>query len=93
VLASRIDGNVGMLGRDYAGYFAPGDAAALAGLVERCVREPAFDALLRRQCAARAALFAPQAEQAAVADLVDNLLRPRFPRLGQPETYQEWNRT
>jgi glycosyltransferase involved in cell wall biosynthesis len=26
VLASRIDGNVGMLGADYGGYFPPGDA-------------------------------------------------------------------
>jgi putative glycosyltransferase (TIGR04348 family) len=76
VLASRIDGNLGMLGRDYAGYFALGDAAALACLVDRCVQEPAFEDLLRRQCAVRAALFAPQAEQAALADLVDNLLRP-----------------
>ena len=33
VLASRIDGNVGMLGRDYAGYFALGDDAALAELL------------------------------------------------------------
>src|SRR5690606_17152009 len=30
VLASRIDGNVGMLGTDYEGYFEPGDAQALA---------------------------------------------------------------
>ena len=81
VLASRIDGNVGMLGQDYAGYFPLGDAAALARLVERCVQDAAFDALLRRQCAARAALFTPQAEQAAVADLVDNLLRPRTGQL------------
>ena len=36
VLASRIDGNVGMLGADYAGYFPWGDAAALAGLLQRC---------------------------------------------------------
>jgi putative glycosyltransferase (TIGR04348 family) len=76
VLASHIEGNVGMLGTDYAGYFAPGDAGALARLIERCAQDPAFDALLRRQCAARAARFAPAAEQAALADLVDNLLRP-----------------
>jgi putative glycosyltransferase (TIGR04348 family) len=82
VLASQIDGNTGMLGNDYAGYFPLGDAAALARLVERCAQDPEFDGLLRRQCAARAALFTPQAEQAAVADLVDNLLRPRS---GQPE--------
>ena len=73
VLASRIDGNRGMLGEDYAGYFPPGDAAALARLIDRCILDAAFDALLRRQCAARAALFAPGAEQAAVGELVDNL--------------------
>lgn len=77
VLASRIEGNIGMLGADYAGYFALGDAAALARLIERCAMDAAFDALLRRQCAARAPLFAPAAEQAALADLVDNLLPPR----------------
>lgn len=36
VLASRIDGNVGMLGHDYAGYFDWGDAAGLAALLRRC---------------------------------------------------------
>lgn len=75
VLASDIEGNRGMLGLDYAGYFAPGDAAALARLIDRCAGEAAFGALLRRQCAARAPLFAPAAEQAALSDLVDNLLR------------------
>ncbi len=74
VLASNIDGNRGMLGEDYAGYFAPGDAAALARLIDRSLRDAEFDALLRRQCAARALLFAPGAEQAALRDLVDNLL-------------------
>jgi putative glycosyltransferase (TIGR04348 family) len=75
VLASDIEGNRGMLGEDYAGYFAPGDAAALARLVERSIADAAFYDTLRRQCAARAPLFAPQAEQAALRDLVDNLLR------------------
>lgn len=74
VLASSINGNRGMLGEDYAGYFAPGDAAGLALLVDRIIGDAGFDALLRRQCGARAALFAPAAEQAAVRDLVDNLL-------------------
>ena len=36
VLASRVDGNVGMLGPDYAGYFECGDAAGLAELLLRC---------------------------------------------------------
>ena len=76
VLASHIEGNVGMLGKDYPGFFALGDAAALAQLIERCAQDRDFEALLRRQCADRAPRFAPAAEQAALADLVDNLLRP-----------------
>ena len=79
VLASDIDGNRGMLGSDYAGYFPPGDAAALARLLDRIAGDAEFDALLRRQCAARAPLFAPSAEQAALCDLVDNLLRASAP--------------
>ena len=74
VLASDIAGNAGMLGDDYAGFFPTGDAAALAALVERSVRDTAFLARLRRQCAARAVLFAPAAERARLLDLVDNLL-------------------
>lgn len=79
VLASDIDGNRGMLGASYAGYFPPGDAQALAALVDRCATEPGFAGLLRRQCAARARLFTPGAEQAAVRNLVDNLLLARQP--------------
>jgi putative glycosyltransferase (TIGR04348 family) len=75
VLASGISGNRGMLGEDYCGYFAPGDARALAGLVERSVADREFEALLRRQCAARAPLFAPATERAALLDLVDNLVK------------------
>ncbi|MCC6072976.1 selenoneine biosynthesis selenosugar synthase SenB [Massilia sp. GCM10020059] len=77
VLASDIDGNRGMLGADYEGYFPVGDAPALAALMERCMADRAFLARLQAQCAARAALFAPEAEQAAVLDLVDNLLIAR----------------
>jgi putative glycosyltransferase (TIGR04348 family) len=74
VLASDINGNRGMLGDDYAGYFPPGDAAALARLIDRSIDDPAFHALLRAQCDARAPLFAPAAERAALLELVDNLL-------------------
>lgn len=74
VLASDISGNRGMLGDDYAGYFPVGDAAALARLIDRSVTDATFHATLRAQCAARAALFAPEAERAALLRLVDNLL-------------------
>ena len=75
VLASDINGNRGMLGDDYAGYFPPGDATGLARLIDRVIDEPAFHALLRAQCDARAPLFAPAAERAALLELVDNLLK------------------
>ncbi|MDB5964696.1 MAG: glycosyl transferase, group 1 [Polaromonas sp.] len=69
VLASRISGNVGMLGEDYAGTFAAGDSAALAGLLRRCAAEPGFLALLQRQCRARAPLFDPAEEKRGVINL------------------------
>ena len=70
VLASRIDGSVGMLGRDYPGYFPVGDDAALAALIARCQAEPAFLETLRAHGAARAPLFAPASERDAVHALV-----------------------
>lgn len=70
VLASRVPGNVGMLGQGYGGYFGPSDAAALVALLRRCRSELAQGsgtlALLQAQCAARAPLFSPQAERAAL---------------------------
>lgn len=70
VLASRISGNVGMLGPDYGGYFPVGDADALAGLLRRCAAEPEFLTGLQSQCGGRATLFAPEAEALNVLNLV-----------------------
>lgn len=81
VLASRIDGNLGMLGDDYVGCFEPGDAGGLAALLRRCAAglgASQADALLgqlARQCARRASLFEPARERAALLRLVDDLLR------------------
>ena len=74
VLASDISGNRGMLGEGYLGYFPLGEAQALATLVDKSISDPAWYAALRDQCAQRAKLFTPEAEQAALLDLVDNLL-------------------
>ncbi len=73
VLATRISGNLGMLGADYAGYFPVGDAAALAELMDRCETDSAFLANLKHQCAARAPLFTPEREAAAVRALIEEL--------------------
>jgi putative glycosyltransferase (TIGR04348 family) len=88
VLASHIDGNVGMLGEDYAGYFPWNDAEALAALLLRCresqsrrdemprmgYASPSLLEQLAAQCARRAPLFEPAAERAAVRRLVHDLL-------------------
>lgn len=70
VLASRIPGNEGMLGLDYAGYFQLGDEAALGQLMRRTETDTAFRERLSAQCAARAPLFDPARERAAVQDLI-----------------------
>jgi putative glycosyltransferase (TIGR04348 family) len=73
VLASDCDGNVGMLGEDYPGYFGVGDAGALARLVARCRDEPAFLHELTRMGAARARHFEPAAERAALLSLLQDV--------------------
>jgi putative glycosyltransferase (TIGR04348 family) len=73
VLASRIDGNVGMLGADYAGYFDCGDAGQLANALIACRegQNQPFSKLaqLARQCSFREKLFDPLAEQAALLSI------------------------
>jgi putative glycosyltransferase (TIGR04348 family) len=78
VLASRIPGNVGMLGIGYGGYFPPGDAHALATLLRQCrmgLAAPAGRlAALQAQCETRAPLFDPRAERAALLAVLAELL-------------------
>jgi putative glycosyltransferase (TIGR04348 family) len=79
VLASHIDGNVGVLGADYGGYFPLGDAQGLATLLQRLRDEPAMLAGLLQQCAQRAPLFDPAAEASTLLSLVASLLTPQYP--------------
>ena len=74
VLASRINGSIGMLGEDYEGYFSVGDSHGLARLLERCNSDLSFMDKLSHQCAARAKLFDPALEKSAVLALIKNLL-------------------
>jgi putative glycosyltransferase (TIGR04348 family) len=73
VLASRIDGSVGLLGHGYPGYFPVRDTAALARLLHRIESEPEFLLRLRRAIARRAPLFRPTREKAAWKKLIDEL--------------------
>jgi putative glycosyltransferase (TIGR04348 family) len=75
VLASRISGNLGMLGVDYRGQFTPGDATALATLLQQCRDDPAMLAGLRVQCEQRSPLFAPARERATLRRVMAELLQ------------------
>lgn len=74
VIASRIPGNVGMLGRGYDGYFEPRDASDLARRLVQALQEPEYLRGLRAACARRAPLFRPAAEARAVRQLAAVLL-------------------
>jgi putative glycosyltransferase (TIGR04348 family) len=76
VLASHIDGNVGLLGADYGGYFPVADAPALAALLQRLRDEPAMLSTLMQQCAARAPLFDPAHEARTLLNLVGSMVMP-----------------
>jgi putative glycosyltransferase (TIGR04348 family) len=74
VIASRIAGNIGMLGADYPGYFEPRDASALAAHLVQALEQTSYLQRLRDACSARAPLFQPEAERRAVTELVDRLV-------------------
>jgi glycosyltransferase involved in cell wall biosynthesis len=77
VLASRISGNVGLLGADYRGYFPVGDEHALARLLTRAVGDRKFYANLKTQIAPLRSTVAPQAEKRA---LLAVMASPGLPR-------------
>lgn len=74
VIASRIAGNIGMLGDDYAGLFEVGDAQGLATLLLKFKNEPSFALSLQKQCALRAPLFEPTHERSGLITIIKNTL-------------------
>lgn len=74
VVASHIQGNVGMLGADYTGYFPSGDAKALANLLYRCATDTVFYGELKSHIAARGAMFSYAVECKAWVDLLSQQL-------------------
>lgn len=73
VLASRVQGNIGMLGRDYPGYFSLRDDRALSRLIERCRQDKTFYARLKKALALKRDRFAPRAERSALSKALRNV--------------------
>ncbi|HXI24722.1 MAG TPA: selenoneine biosynthesis selenosugar synthase SenB [Pyrinomonadaceae bacterium] len=73
VLASRVNGNVGILGVDYPGLFDVGDTRGLAQLLRRAETEPDFLADLKARCKKLGPLFNPKREERVLRDLIKEL--------------------
>lgn len=73
VIASRIAGNIGLLGEEYPAYFAVGDTAALAGLLDRVEHDGAYLDDLRARCAELAPRFDPAREAAEWEELLGEI--------------------
>lgn len=77
VIASRISGNIGMLGARYPGFFEPRDAAALRACLVRALDDGPWLERLRAECARRKPLFRPQAEARSIRALAAALAAER----------------
>ena len=73
VIASDIDGSVGLLGEDYAGYYPVQDTRSLRELLLKAETEPDYLQTLAEQCSKRAGLFTREAEKQAWADLLSDM--------------------
>ena len=76
ILASRIDGNVGILGSNYPGYFDVGNTRQLARLLMRAETSPGYLAELRSWNKTLSPLVDPTREEQAWADLIGELHLP-----------------
>jgi putative glycosyltransferase (TIGR04348 family) len=75
ILASRIGGNVGILGADHPGLFDVGDTEHLARLLARAERRPDYVAELKARGRNLVHLFDPAREERAWADLISELFQ------------------
>ncbi len=71
VLASRIDGNSGIVGQNYPGLFGVGDTRELARLMKRAESDPKFLSQLKTRAKKLAPLFDPAREERAWANLLN----------------------
>jgi putative glycosyltransferase (TIGR04348 family) len=75
VIASRVSGNVGMLGADYPGLYPLFDAAALARSIQKSLSDKTFYARLKTATRVRRPLFAPAAERKALRGVLEEALK------------------
>ncbi|MEK6247336.1 MAG: TIGR04348 family glycosyltransferase [Planctomycetales bacterium] len=74
ILATRISGSIGLLGKRYPGYFDVGDTVGLANLLQRCEQQPGFYRHLISHCQRQAERFEPGRESASWQSLLDKII-------------------
>ena len=75
VLASKIAGNCGLLGKDYLGYFPVGNEKALTKLLHRAETDQLFYKKLQDQVKKLQKLVQPGHERSSIQKLVTRLLK------------------
>ena len=74
VIASRVSGNIWMLGARYAGFYPLGNERALARLMRRAENDRIFYRKLGVQCRQRRALMTPRREREGLRRLLAELV-------------------
>ena len=73
ILASKIPGNVGLLGEDFPGYFKPGNTKELTELMIKAETDVGFYQELTTRCAMLARYFRPERERTAWNKLIKEI--------------------
>ena len=74
IIASNIEGSIGLLGENYAGYYPVEDEHALRSLLLRAENDAVFYQSLIDGCAQQRPLFTAEAEQNAWQKLLDSIV-------------------
>jgi len=74
VIASNIEGSIGLLGEDYPGYYPVEDELALRDVLLRAESDKQFYTELKSSCNARRELFRPETETESWKQLLSNII-------------------
>ena len=70
VIASHVDGNIGMLGQNYPGYYEYGNTDALRSLLLRAEQDRPFFRKLKGHCDGLRSRFRPTAERRSWREII-----------------------
>ena len=73
VIASDIEGSIGLLGDDYAGYYPVENEKALSTLLLKAESDHAYYNKLEQACIARQPLFTPENETRGWRELLESI--------------------